>query len=119
MERPKNPEKINPNELMRQMEHALQFGNTSDLEALFDGGMDINQTDFEGRTALMMSSVRGEKDAVEMLIRRGAEVNFVFMYQGRIPQTALDAARESRKSEIEQILLAHGAKTGKELRQNQ
>jgi len=107
----------NPNECMRKMDHALQHGNINDLETLFNTGMDINQTDFEGRTALMMSTAQGNKDAVEMLIKRGADINSIFMYQDRIPQTALDAARECKKSEIEQILLAHGAKTGKELQQ--
>ena len=109
----------NPNERMKLMDHALQFGNTNDLEALFDQGMDINQTDFEGRTALMMSAVKGKKDDVEMLIRRGADVNCVFMYQDRLPKTALDAARECRKAEIEKILIEHGAKTGSELYQSQ
>lgn len=109
----------NPNERMKLMDQALQFGKISDLEALFDRGMDINQTDFQGRTALMMSTVRGNRDAVEMLIRRGADINFIYMYQDRIPQTALDAARECRKVEIEQILLEHGAKTGGELHQIQ
>lgn len=116
-----NPQKYlvseNPNDRMRLMDRALQKGTGSDLEALFESGIDINQTDFEGRTALMMSAVFGKRDVVEMLIKRGADVNKIYMYQGRIPQTALDAARESKKSEIEQILLAHGAKTGKELQQ--
>lgn len=108
-----------PNDLRRMLDHTLQFGTTADLEALFDDGMDVNQDDFEKRTALMMSSFRGKKDAVEMLIRRGADVNRVFMYHDRIPQTALDAARESGKTAIVEILLAHGAKTGKELNPSQ
>jgi len=107
----------NPNERMKQMDYALQYGNKMDLEALFDAGIDINQTDFEGRTALMMSTVQGKKDTVEMVIRRGADINFIFMYQSRIPKTALDAARACRHAEIEQILLKHGAQTGKELQQ--
>lgn len=109
----------NPNERMKLMNQVLQYGNISDLETLFESGMNINQTDYEGRTALMMSAVQGRKDIVEMLIRRGADINFTFMYHGRIPQTALDAAHECRKSEIEQILLAQGAKTGKEVYQTQ
>ena len=40
------------------------------------------------------------------------------MYQGRFPKTALDAARETRHHEIEQILLKHDAKTGEELHPN-
>lgn len=109
----------NPNERMKRMDHALQFGDVSDLEALFDQGMDIKQTDFQGRTALMLSVVKGKKDAVEMLIGRGADVNCVFKYQDRLPKTALDAARECRKAEIEKILIAHGAKPGSELFQDQ
>ncbi len=105
----------NPNDLMRQMDHTLQFGDINDLKILFEQGISVDQTDFEGRTPLMMSAVRGKKEIVEMLINLGADVNYVFMYQGRLPKTALDAARESGKSEIEQILLKHGAKTGKEL----
>ena len=98
------------------MDHALQFGDINSLKVLFEEGVNVDQTDFEGRTPLMMSAVRGEKEIVEMLIELGADINYVFMYQGRLPKTALDAARESAKSEIEQILLEHGAKTGKELR---
>ncbi len=113
----KNLANENPNERMKLMDHALQYGNMSDLEALFSAGMDINQTDFEGRTALMMSAAQGKKDVIETLIKRGADINLIFLYHGRIPQTALDAARECKKSVIEQILVAHGAKTGKELHQ--
>ena len=58
----------NPNDLMRQMDHALQFGDINDLQALFKQGMSVDQTDFEGRTPLMMSVVKGKRETVEMLI---------------------------------------------------
>lgn len=108
-------ERKNPNELRKTLDNVLQYGTLADLEALFDGGMDINQTDFEGRTALQHMASRGRKDAVEMLISRGADVNVVFMYQDRIPMTALDAAKGSGKNDVVSILIAHGAKMGKEL----
>ena len=108
-------ESINPNELRRKLDDALRRGNTEELEVLFDSGMDIDQTDWEGRTALQMVAYRGNKNAVEMLLARGANVNAIFMYQGRVPQTALDAAREANKSEVVEVLLAHGAKTGREI----
>ena len=106
---------INSNELRKKLDDALRRGNVEELEALFNSGMDIDQTDWEGRTALQMVSYRGNKSAVEMLLARGANVNAVFMYQGRVPQTALDAAREANKSEVVEALLAHGAKTGREI----
>ena len=65
--------------------------------------------------ALMMSSAQGKKDAVEMLLARDVDINSVYMYQDRIPMTALDAARESGQGEIADILVGLGAKSGKEL----
>ncbi len=110
-----NQEFINPNQQRKLLDRALQYGAIDDLRKLVDEGMNINQTDFEGRTALQLMAFKGNKVAVEMLITRGADVNCIFMYQGRIPMSALDAAREAGKTEIEDVLLAHGAKTGAEL----
>lgn len=105
----------NPNDRMRAMDNALQSGTTEDLVQLFDDGMDIDQPDFVGRTALGMCTFLGRVDAVKMLLDRGANVNHVFMFQERIPSTPLDAARESRRSELETLLREHGAKTGREI----
>jgi ankyrin repeat protein len=112
-------EDVNPNELRKMMDHVLQRGTISDLEALLDSGVDVNQGDFEGRTALMLSSAQGKRDVVEMLLARGADVNRVFMYHDRIPMSALDAARQSGHFEIADTLDALGAKSGKELNQEQ
>jgi ankyrin repeat protein len=106
---------VNPNDLMRKMDQVIQYGSIADLEELFNNGMDINQTDFAGRTALQMMAFKGNEAAVRMLLSRGADVNYVYMHHDRVPMTALDAARESGKNEIANILLAHGAKLGKEL----
>lgn len=103
------------NELMRLLDHALQYGTQTDLEALFDDGMSIDQVDYSGRTALQIAVFQGRKNIVETLLSRGANVNCICMYQGRIPLTALDAANESRKTEIAQMLIARGAKTGQEI----
>jgi hypothetical protein len=112
-------EDVNPNELSKQIDHAIQFGTPDDLEALFDNGMDINQEDFEGRTALMMYSAMGKVAAVEMLLARGADINRVYMYHGRKPNTALDAANQTGNKAIADMLISLGAKTGKELSSNE
>lgn len=113
---PQNIEPENPNVKRSLFHRAIQYGTWEDLKNLFDEGMDIDQTDFDGRTALQLLSFRGKKDLVMLLLARGANVNHVFMYQGRVPMSALDAAREARKQEVIDILLAHGAKAGEELR---
>jgi len=90
-------------------------GSAVDLESLLKQGMPVDQEDFEGRTALQISAARGRKDSVETLISNGANVNHVYMFQGRIPMTALDAAIQSNRTEIVEILRGYGAKSGKEI----
>lgn len=106
---------LGPNDRKKTIDHVLNFGSVMELEELLDNGMDPDQVDWQDRTALMMCSAKGRKDAVEMLIARGSDVNRIFMYQGRIPKTALDAAIETRKKDVEDILREHGAKTAAEI----
>lgn len=108
-------ERVNPNELMKKLDHALRFGTEEDLMALFDSGIDINQTDFEGRTALMLCVAEGKQTAVEVLLDRGADVNFVYMYQDRVPFSSLDAAIQTGRMELAELLQSHGAQRGREL----
>lgn len=123
LEQPSNPQESkrnlrevkNPNELMRLLSHAIRQVEPQELFQLFDDGMNINQESLEGPTALQLYSARGEKAIVEELLRRGANVNHIFMYQDRLPKTALDAAIESKKADIIEVLKEHGAKMGKDL----
>lgn len=100
---------------MRKMSEVIQYGSLQDLKDLIEKGFDVNQTDWEGRTALQMMTAKGNKEAVEFLLSKGANVNKVFLFQGRLPKTALDAAKETGRKEIEEILLLHGAKKASEL----
>lgn len=108
-------EEKDPNEDKRSLDHALQYGNLADLEALLDMGMDVDQIDFQGRTALQLMSAKGNKIGIEMLLSRGANVNAIFMFQDRVPMTSLDAAEQTKRTEIAETLRSHGAKTGREL----
>ncbi len=109
------PEDSNQNDLMRKMNELIQYGSIQDLKTYIEEGGDINQTDWEGRTALQMMTAKGNKEAVEHLLSKGADINRIFMFQGRLPKTALDAARETGRKEIEAILTSYGAKTASEL----
>lgn len=112
---PSFSKEIDPNEGKRTLEHALRLGDFSKIEALFDAGMEIDQTDFQGRTALMLLAAAGNVSGVERMLARGADVNAVFLFQDRVPMTALDAARQMNRAETAELLRSHGAKTGKEV----
>lgn len=108
-----------PMERMRKAERAF-FGPADKLlEQIDKGDLGVDDTDFEDRTAIMIMTARGKTDVVEELLSRGANVNLINMFQGRIPMSALDAARQTNRKEIEQLLLENGAKPGRELQAEQ
>jgi ankyrin repeat protein len=56
----------------------MYLANEGDLEGineLLDGGSDVNFRDIDGRTALHIAACQGRTDVVQLLLRRGAEVD--------------------------------------------
>lgn len=110
-----NETDVNPNELRRLIDHALQYGTTEELMGLFDDGMDVDQEDFQGRTPIMVLTAQGRVEAAKVVLERGADLNRVFMYQGRLPFTALDAARQTGRADLVELFTLHGAKSGRDV----
>ncbi len=108
--------RTNPHiEHMKKVERAF-FGSPDDLiKQIDEGEIGVNDVDFEDRTAVMMMTARGHAEAVEWLVAHGADLNHINMYQGRIPMSALDAARQTNRKALEQLLLDNGAKSGREI----
>jgi|GEM_PF-3147901 len=111
---------INPAvEHMKKVEQAF-FGSPDDLmKKIEKSEIGVDDTDFEGRTAVMMMTARGAEQVVRQLIDRGADLNRINMYQGRIPMSALDAARQTNRKALEQLLLDNGAKSGRDIQAEQ
>lgn len=111
---------INPAvEHMKKVEQAF-FGSPDDLiRKIEEGEIGIDDTDFEERTAVMMMTAQGQANAVKWLIDQGADLNRINMYQGRIPMSALDAARQANRKALEQLLLDNGAKSGRDIQAEQ
>jgi ankyrin repeat protein len=54
--------------------HAAGWGAMDVAKALLDRGMDINEKDAHGRTAVMMAAYAGQGDMVDFLASRGASL---------------------------------------------
>ena len=80
-------------------------GKRDVIEALLDGGANINAQAKDGYTALHIVVRRSNKELVELLLDRGAEVNA----KTKDGKTALMMAE---RIEIAELLLARGAKWG-------
>ncbi len=52
--------------------HAIHTAQIKSVEALIDGGADVNRVAGDGFTPLMMAAGYGYTDIVELLLRRGA-----------------------------------------------
>lgn len=50
-------------------------GDLQGIEELLDDGTDVNFSDIDGRTAVHVAACQGHADVVELLLRRGADVD--------------------------------------------
>jgi ankyrin repeat protein len=67
---------------------AAEAGDTTRIEALIAGGVSIDTRDKRGFTPLMYAAANDRIEAIELLIRRGADVNA----QSDVGETALICA---------------------------
>lgn len=100
------------------------YATAADVEILLDEGMSPNQRLEMGAPLLQIAANYGMLDIVELLLKRGADVNLVFDYggTGHKPLTALDAAtspdakKSPHREKIIELLQSYGAKKGVELK---
>ncbi|KAH8817552.1 hypothetical protein DL96DRAFT_389588 [Flagelloscypha sp. PMI_526] len=97
---------------------ALQAGATSGgleiVRFLVEKGADVNANGGFSGSALQNGASIGSLEIVRFLVEKGADVNVI----GRYPETALDAAQDSRwtdRDELVQFLKSCGAKTWEEM----
>ncbi|KAJ8125223.1 hypothetical protein O1611_g8416 [Lasiodiplodia mahajangana] len=70
--------------------NAAAYMPVSSVEQLLAAGADINLTDNDGNTALIMASVRGDDDAVKCLLENGADIMHSSPENGNALKAALD-----------------------------
>ncbi len=88
-------------ELMR----AALEGQTAWLKVLLEKAADVNETDNEGRTALMFAVTNMHRDSANVLLEHGADVNL----KANDGCTALMLAASSGESDLARALLSKGA----------
>lgn len=116
--------KVSQREKDLVLEYVLsnEYDNYETIEAIISAGANVNfkislggnyiseDSDDNVTSTPLITAVRnGKKDIVELLINKGAEINLK-EYAGR---TALDFAKDD---EMKQLLISHGAKSGKDLK---
>lgn len=92
-------------ELAHQMFDLARAGERDQLAAYVDAGVPVDLTDASGNTLLMLSAYHGQAETVEMLARRGADVN----RPNDRGQTPLAGAVFKDEPDVARVLLAAGA----------
>jgi ankyrin repeat protein/L-ascorbate metabolism protein UlaG (beta-lactamase superfamily) len=87
-------------------EAAIEFGETEILDLLVKDHSDLKRKNpRSGRTLLHIAAVRGQKDIVELFLKRGAEIDAV----DRLNKTPLDYAERFGHDDVVESLITHGA----------
>ena len=92
-------------ELNKQLLEAAKCGNTEVVKYLIVRGADVNASDSNGETPLMLAARWDNTEIAQLLIGAGANVNASNVYG----ETALMIAKERGLTEIVQLLREHGA----------
>ena len=74
---------------MTALHHAAREGQIEAVQALIDGGANIDQRSADGSTALVQALLNGRYDLAMVLIERGADVNIATDTDGIAPLFAL------------------------------
>jgi len=97
---------------------ACLSGNVNTIKILINAGADINVCDNYGQTPLVSACYSNSLESVSTLIDAGTDVN-VIISSGNHHNSLLNYAINNCNSEIIDLLKQHGAKTYKELQQEQ
>ncbi|XP_022860362.1 integrin-linked protein kinase 1-like isoform X5 [Olea europaea var. sylvestris] len=90
----------------------MYLANEGDLEGiqeLLDSGTDVNFTDIDGRTALHVAACQGRTDVIDLLLRRGAEVDIKDRWGSTMQYITKIRMLSSFWRHVEQDLLEHFA----------
>jgi len=94
---------------------AVEAGSRRLLLMMLDSGMDVDTRDHWLNTPLHYAANKGNKEIVELLVKKGADVNAVrATVHPETSFTPLDIASKDGNREIVDILQSHGAKLFKD-----
>ncbi|KAK6774030.1 hypothetical protein RDI58_029269 [Solanum bulbocastanum] len=84
-------------------------GDVKGVQDLLDEGIDVNNIDLDGRTALHIAACEGHVEVAKLLLSRKANMNA----RDRWGSTAAADAKHYGNAEVYEMLKAHGAKVPK------
>jgi len=92
------------------LHHAARAGQIGMIELLLTKGVNIHRVGFHNDYPLSCAVKGGHKDAVDLLIRSGADVNFEWWSEWH-GLTLLDCAMLEGREEIAMLIEAHGGES--------
>lgn len=95
-----------PMNTIQNLLQAVQNNDTATVIKALELGADVNQTDEQGRSLLLIATVHAHTETATLLVQHGADVNL----QAHNKDSAFLYAGASGQTSLLQLFIAHGAR---------
>jgi glutaminase len=103
---PRVNQKIQHANLTYALIWAASQGDLEEIKRLVAYGVDVNEKDYDKRTAMHLAAAEGRKEVIEYLMHQGVKINV----KDRFGNTPLDDAKENKHEKIIKLLESHKSK---------
>ncbi|EKX34968.1 hypothetical protein GUITHDRAFT_80170, partial [Guillardia theta CCMP2712] len=98
------------NQIGVELCEAAYAGNVEQVRRLLDNGVNVNDSDYDGRTALHLAACEGHVELVEFLLSRQANVEAQDRFMGTPLEDAVRHHFDIRAAaQVQVVLREHGA----------
>eukprot|EP01135_Chromosphaera_perkinsii_P005396 Nk52_evm1s346 gene=Nk52_evmTU1s346 len=109
---PRRKNKLPSEDVLFSLIYAACEGDLSTIKRLFLAGTDLNEGDYDGRTALHLAASEGREEVVDFLAKAGVDVNCL----DRWGHTPLDDAVSGKHEKVMDILKRFGSHSSADLK---
>lgn len=104
-----------PDDDMKPLAYAAKYGDVATVEELLRHGIDVNETEQDGQTALLVAASSDREDTAKVLLDNGARADCVYMDRDDLDPLIIAAKLGSNR--VLKLLIERGSSVSRSTKQ--